>query len=55
MHKIFAQHRHNGNLDVISAAEGYQRVDPESGFRYLVLEKGFRYQRRAWAGRLHRE
>ncbi|EGW55833.1 LPS export ABC transporter permease LptF [Candidatus Endoriftia persephonae] len=44
MHKIFAQHRHNGNLDVISAAEGYQRVDPESGFRYLVLEKGFRYQ-----------
>lgn len=43
MHNIFVQQRREGEIGLISAALGYQRRDEQSGDRYLVLEKGYRY------------
>lgn len=44
MSDIFAEDRQNGRLGIISAANGYQRIDPKTGDRYLVLENGYRYE-----------
>lgn len=42
---VFIQARSpDGQLDVFSARSGYQRIDPETGARYLVLVDGYRYQ-----------
>ncbi|MGA7800743.1 MAG: LPS export ABC transporter permease LptF [Gammaproteobacteria bacterium] len=44
MTDIFAEDRQDGRLGIISAARGYQRIDPKTGDRYLVLEDGYRYE-----------
>lgn len=44
MQNLFVQHRREGEVGLISAAVGYQKVDEESGDRFLVLEDGYRYQ-----------
>lgn len=44
MQNLFVQHRSAEEVNLISAAAGYQRVDAESGDRFLVLENGYRYQ-----------
>ena len=44
MHNLFVQHRRAGELALITAESGYQKVDGESGGRFLVLENGYRYQ-----------
>ncbi len=44
MTDIFAEDRHNGRLGIISAASGHQRIDPNTGDRYLVLQNGYRYE-----------
>ena len=40
---IFIQNRRNGKPGIISAQEGYQYIDKETGDHYLVLKNGFRY------------
>ncbi len=44
MQNLFVQHRRAGEMGLISAAAGYQKIDEESGDRFLVLENGYRYQ-----------
>lgn len=44
MQNIFVQYRGKKGVDLITAARAYQRFDPESGGRYMVLEDGYRYQ-----------
>jgi lipopolysaccharide export system permease protein len=45
LNNVFVQSQAaDGRLDVFSARSGYQRVDPETGARYLVLVDGYRYQ-----------
>lgn len=44
MQKIFVQNRQHGKLSLITAAEGYQYVDEETGDHYLVLVRGHSYQ-----------
>jgi lipopolysaccharide export system permease protein len=44
MHNLFVQHRRGQELGLIAARSGYQKLDPVSGDRFLVLEKGYRYQ-----------
>lgn len=43
MENVFVQQRKEGELTLVSAKRGYQRVDAKSGDRYLVLEEGLRY------------
>ena len=40
---VFVQNRRNGDLGIISAKEGYQYIDPETGQYYLVFKNGHRY------------
>ncbi len=44
MHNIFVQTRQGDDLGLVTAVTGFQRVDPETGDRFLVLEDGFRYK-----------
>jgi lipopolysaccharide export system permease protein len=44
MHNVLVQHRKQGEVGLISAASGYQKIDEKSGDRFLVLENGYRYQ-----------
>ncbi|AKH21768.1 LPS export ABC transporter permease LptF [Sedimenticola thiotaurini] len=44
MYNVFVQNRQHGKLGLITAAEGYQHTDPESGDLYLVLTQGHRYE-----------
>lgn len=44
MRNVFVQQRKEGVLSLVTAKQGYQYIDGESGERYLVLEKGFRYE-----------
>lgn len=44
MRNVFVQQRREGTLSLISAKSGFQRLDPESGDRYLVLDEGYRYE-----------
>lgn len=44
MQNVFVQDRNDQEIGLISAATGYQKADPQSGDRYLVLEDGYRYQ-----------
>ncbi len=41
---LFAHSREGERSQVISAGRAYQRRDPESGERYLVLEDGYRFE-----------
>ncbi len=47
MHGIFVQAREKGVEQVIRAATGFERIDPRTGDRYLVLSDGHRYQGQA--------
>lgn len=40
---VFIQNRRNGKLGIISAQEGYQYIEKETGDHYLVLKNGYRY------------
>ncbi len=40
---VFVQHRQQGKLGIVSAGRALQRVDPETGARYVVLQDGSRY------------
>ncbi|MES9904461.1 MAG: LPS export ABC transporter permease LptF [Sedimenticola sp.] len=44
MYNVFVQNRKSGKLGLISAEEGYQYIDQESGGHYLVLTTGHRYE-----------
>jgi lipopolysaccharide export system permease protein len=44
MHNVFVQQRRGGMLSLISSLSGFQRIDPQSGDRYLVLDDGYRYE-----------
>lgn len=44
MDNVFVRILEDGKLDVFTAKSGYQRTDPQTGARYLVLENGFRYE-----------
>lgn len=44
MRNVFVQQRRNGELSLISAESGFQRIDAVSGDRYLVLDNGYRYE-----------
>jgi lipopolysaccharide export system permease protein len=44
MRNVFVQQRKAGVLSLITAKQGYQYIDKESGGHYLVLEEGFRYE-----------
>ncbi|MEE9358144.1 LPS export ABC transporter permease LptF [Candidatus Vondammii sp. HM_W22] len=44
MRNIFIQNRKHGKLGLVTAAEGYQYVDKETGGLYLVLNDGYRYE-----------
>ena len=40
---VFVQNRRNGDLGIISAKEGYQYIDHQTGQHYLVFKNGYRY------------
>jgi len=44
MHNIFVQNRQHGEIGLITAEEGYQYEDEKTGDRFIVLERGQRYQ-----------
>ena len=44
MENVFVRIMENGKLDVFTAKSGFQRVDAETGARYIVLENGYRYE-----------
>ncbi len=44
LRNIFVQNRQHGKLGLITAHEGYQYVDEESGDRFIVLQDGHRYE-----------
>lgn len=44
MRNIFVQNRQHGKLGLITADEGYQYTEPDTGDQYLVLVRGHRYQ-----------
>lgn len=44
LQNVFVQTQRNGILNVVTAARGQQRVDPQSGDTYLILEDGYRYE-----------
>lgn len=43
LQEVFIQNIRNGKLGIISAKEGYQYLDKETGDHYLVLKNGYRY------------
>ncbi len=44
LRRVFVQNRQHGKLGIVTAQEGYQYVDPESGDRFVVLKQGRRYE-----------
>jgi len=44
MSNIFIHNKVDGEIDILSANEGYQYVDSKTGDRFFVLQNGFRYQ-----------
>lgn len=44
LQKIFVQNRQHGKLGLITAAEGRQYQDPETGDHFVILEQGRRYE-----------
>ncbi len=44
LRNVFVQNRQNGSLGLITAREGYQYVDKDTGGHYLVLADGYRYE-----------
>jgi lipopolysaccharide export system permease protein len=44
MHNVFVQNRQHGKVGLITAEEGHQYEDEKTGDRYIVLERGYRYQ-----------
>ena len=46
LQNVFVKTQRNGILNVVTAARGHQRVDPQSGDTYLNLEDGYRYEGR---------
>lgn len=44
LRNIFVQNRQHGRLGIVTAREGYQYEDPETGDRYVVLTGGYRYE-----------
>ncbi len=44
MQNVFVQNRQHGKVGLITAEEGYQYEDEKTGSRYIVLERGYRYQ-----------
>ncbi len=44
LQKIFVQNRQHGELGLITAAEGRQYQDPETGDHFVILEQGRRYE-----------
>jgi lipopolysaccharide export system permease protein len=44
MRNVFVQNRQHGKLGLITAAEGYQYTEPDTGDQYLVLTRGHRYE-----------
>ncbi len=43
IHNIFVQNRQQGELGLITAADGYQYVEKDSGDRFVVLQNAHRY------------
>lgn len=41
---LFVQHRRQGELSVVTADTAFERTDPDSGERYMVLSAGRHYQ-----------
>ncbi len=44
LRNIFVQNRQNQHLGLITATEGYQQIDEETGGHYLILTDGYRYE-----------
>ena len=44
MTNVFVRYRHNGRPVVLTAKRAYQKVDPVTGDRYMVLIDGHRYE-----------
>ena len=44
LENVFVKTQRNGILNVVTAARGHQRIDPQSGDTYLILEDGYRYE-----------
>ncbi len=44
LRNIFVQNRQHGKLGLITAADGYQYIDEDSGDRFIVLQNGHRYE-----------
>jgi len=44
MRNVFVQNRQHGKLGLITATEGYQYTEPDTGDLYLVLTSGHRYE-----------
>ncbi len=44
MQNVFVQNRQHGKVGLITAEEGHQYEDEKTGSRYIVLERGYRYQ-----------
>jgi lipopolysaccharide export system permease protein len=44
LHNIFIRSIADDHVAVITSRRGHQKINPESGIRYVVLENGYRYQ-----------
>ncbi len=44
LRNVFVQNRQHGTLGLVTAAEGHQFVDEETGDRFVVLQNGRRYE-----------
>lgn len=44
LRNVFIQRKDGENQTIISSASGYQHTDADTGSRFLVLEKGYRYE-----------
>jgi lipopolysaccharide export system permease protein len=44
LRNVFVQNRQHGKLGLVTAAQGYQYVDKETGDRFVVLQQGHRYE-----------
>lgn len=43
MRDVFVQERRGPELSIVLSERGIERLDPESGYRYLTLQEGYRY------------
>jgi len=44
LRNVFVQNRQHGKLGIVTAAEGRQYLDPQTGDPVVVLERGYRYE-----------